>query len=169
MNKVYGGLKNVVDSMVSVIFAAMVIIVFMQVIMRYVFNHSLTWADESSRFLFIWLVYLGGSITVRTGKMVCFDLLLEACRGKMWKIMQIAVTAICVVFLAFVAIWGVKSLTLTAGEFSPVLGVPMVAVKAIIPIGSLLMIMEQVFHMMEHWDDKDKEKEEADAEEVAEL
>lgn len=167
MNKVYSGLKDVVDSLVAVIFAVMVVIVFLQVIMRYVFNHSLTWADESSRFLFVWLVYLGGSITVRTGKMVCFDLLLEACKGKMWKIMQIAVTAICVTFLAFVAIWGVKSLTLTAGEFSPVLGIPMVVIKAIIPAGAVLMIMEQVFHCMSHWNDKDLE--EAAKKEVAEL
>ena len=168
MSKIYSGLKNVVDSLVAVIFAAMVIIVFLQVIMRYVFNHSLTWADESSRFLFVWLVYLGGSITVRTGKMVCFDLLLEACRGKLWKIMQIAVTAICVTFLAFVAIWGVKSMTLTAGEFSPVLSVPMVAIKGIIPVGAVLMIMEQVFHTAEHWNDKEKE-EAAKREEVAEV
>ena len=35
-----------------------------------------------ARFAFVWLVYLGGSITIREGRNVCFDLLLEACKEK---------------------------------------------------------------------------------------
>ena len=36
---------------------AMSIIIFIQVIMRYVFQNSLTWSEELARYMFVWLVY----------------------------------------------------------------------------------------------------------------
>ena len=36
---------------------AMSIIIFIQVVMRYAFQNSLTWSEELARYLFVWLVY----------------------------------------------------------------------------------------------------------------
>ncbi|MCL2601411.1 MAG: TRAP transporter small permease subunit, partial [Treponema sp.] len=46
----------------------MVIILFIQVIMRRVFNNSLFWSEELARYMFIWLVYLGISHGARLRK-----------------------------------------------------------------------------------------------------
>ncbi len=47
---------------------AMSIIIFIQVIMRYVFQNSLTWSEELARYMFVWLVYFAVSFTARREK-----------------------------------------------------------------------------------------------------
>ena len=40
----------------------MVALVFIQVIMRYIFNNSLSWSEELVRYIFIWQIWLGASL-----------------------------------------------------------------------------------------------------------
>ncbi|MDB5055341.1 MAG: dicarboxylate transporter, DctM subunit [Bacilli bacterium] len=42
----------------------MVLVIFLQVISRYVFNHSLPWSEELARYLFIWLALLGAALGI---------------------------------------------------------------------------------------------------------
>ena len=39
--------------------------VFINVILRYFFNEGLTWAEEASRYLFIWLIFLGAIVAYK--------------------------------------------------------------------------------------------------------
>ena len=50
--------------MIPLIFA-MSIIIFIQVVCRYVFQNSLTWSEEMARYMFVWLVYFSVSYTAR--------------------------------------------------------------------------------------------------------
>ena len=43
-------------------------IIFLQVVMRYVFNASLSWSEELTRYIFIWQIWLGASIGFRERK-----------------------------------------------------------------------------------------------------
>ena len=46
-------------SIFVILMTLMTIIIFVQVIMRYVMKNSLVWSEELARYLFIWLIYLG--------------------------------------------------------------------------------------------------------------
>ncbi|MFI3173849.1 MAG: TRAP transporter small permease [Bacillota bacterium] len=48
-------------------------LIFFQVIMRYVFQSSLIWSEELSRYLFIWLVYISVSYTAKQEKHIRID------------------------------------------------------------------------------------------------
>lgn len=45
--------------------AVMVIVIFSQVVMRYIFNNSLSWSEEFARYLFVWFSWMGVSAGVR--------------------------------------------------------------------------------------------------------
>ena len=45
--------------------AMMVILVFSNVVLRYGFNPGITFSEEVSRFLFIWVVFVGAVLTLR--------------------------------------------------------------------------------------------------------
>ncbi len=51
----------------ALIFIFMTILLFIQVISRYFFHHSLTWTEELATILFVWMTYLGvaGAVTYR--------------------------------------------------------------------------------------------------------
>ena len=55
--------------------ATMVVVVFAQVVMRYVFNGSLDWADEVSRLAFVWTIFLAIPLGIRDGTHVGIELL----------------------------------------------------------------------------------------------
>ncbi|MYN11748.1 TRAP transporter small permease subunit [Pusillimonas sp. TS35] len=55
--------------------ALMAIFVFANVIMRYFFHSGLTWAEEVSRFLFIWLIFLGAIVAFKANEHLGIDAL----------------------------------------------------------------------------------------------
>ncbi len=61
-----------------VLLATATLIVFLQVIMRYAFDSSLSWSEESARYLFIWLIYLGISYCAKHDRHIRVDLLMHS-------------------------------------------------------------------------------------------
>lgn len=57
--------------------AVMVVMVFGNVVLRYGFNSGIAVSEELSRWLFLWLVFLGATIAVREHAHMGSDLLLE--------------------------------------------------------------------------------------------
>ena len=50
------------------------LIMFLQVIMRYVFKNTLSWPEEYSRYIFIWLAFIGMSYGIRYNCHVRIDI-----------------------------------------------------------------------------------------------
>lgn len=55
----------------------MAIFVFTNVILRYFFNSGLTWAEEASRYLFIWLIFLGAIVAYKENAHLGVDTLVQ--------------------------------------------------------------------------------------------
>lgn len=153
------GIRKLTNFIVVFLFAVVVVVVFSQVIARYVAGSSIRWADELARFAFVWLVYLGGTITIRDGRNVCFDLILESCQGRVWKAMFTFVNIVSAVFLIFMTYLGVLVSQTQISESSPILHWPMAVITIAIPLGGVLMFFEQVSYYIEHINDKEREKE----------
>ena len=71
---------------ISVLFLLMIIITFIQVIFRYVLNSALPWAGEITIFFFIWVIFLGASITLHKGLHIGVDIITNQLREKNKKI-----------------------------------------------------------------------------------
>ncbi len=69
-------LQKLLYGLIVGLFAAMVALVFAQVVMRYGFSMGFTWIEESSRYLFIWQVMLATPIALRYGRHMKIDTLL---------------------------------------------------------------------------------------------
>ena len=53
-------LEKIITFLASASILGIVVIVFLNVVMRYIFNTGLTWSDEVSVNLFVWFIFLGG-------------------------------------------------------------------------------------------------------------
>lgn len=156
-NKAIKTVRSITNAVVVFLFAVVVFVVSAQVFSRYVLTISIRWADELSRFAFVWLIYIGGAVTIRDGRNVCFDLLLDSRKGKTWKTMFTIVSAISLLFLALMTYFGVLVCKAELTEASPIMKWPMAIVTLAIPLGGLLMMLEQVCYWIEHKNDRDKE------------
>ena len=75
---------KLLEFLVVACLVAMVVMVFGNVVLRYVFNSGITVSDEMSRYCFIWLTYLGAMVAMREGGHLGVDTLIKhlGIRGK---------------------------------------------------------------------------------------
>ena len=58
-------LMQAMNTIIVVALALMVIMVFSNVVLRYVFNSGITASEELSRFLFLWLIFIGAIVAMK--------------------------------------------------------------------------------------------------------
>ena len=125
---------------VIAILAAMASMVFANVALRFFTDHSILWVEEVSRYLMIWLTFLGAGLVLRYGGHIGIDALQDKLpRQAVW-----IRAAIFVLMLAFfvVMLWlGARYALLTWGQTTPVLEIPIGAVYLAMPVGFALMIV----------------------------
>ena len=79
-------LARILDWAIGAIMVAIVIVLFIGVILRYLFNSPLFWSEELTVLGMIWMTFLGGAILVRDDKNVCITIVCDMCppRGAAW-------------------------------------------------------------------------------------
>jgi TRAP-type C4-dicarboxylate transport system permease small subunit len=65
MAKVFDGYCRLLDALIALALAVMVVLVFGNVVLRYAFNSGITMSEEVSRWLFVWVTFLGAVVAVR--------------------------------------------------------------------------------------------------------
>lgn len=69
------GYCRLISYLIAALLAVMVVLVFGNVVMRYVFNSGFSISDELSRWLFVWLTFLGAVVAVRSNQHLGTDML----------------------------------------------------------------------------------------------
>jgi TRAP-type C4-dicarboxylate transport system permease small subunit len=89
----------------------MIMVVTMQVLLRYAFNTSIDWSDEVSRLLFVWCMFLAIPLGLREGAHVGIELLVQfipavprRMLSRLCSLVAIALMAIVLYFTASVSI-----------------------------------------------------------------
>jgi TRAP-type C4-dicarboxylate transport system permease small subunit len=65
MRKVINGYCRVLEVTIALALAVMVVLVFGNVVLRYAFNSGITVSEEVSRWLFVWLTFLGAIVALK--------------------------------------------------------------------------------------------------------
>lgn len=124
----------------------MSVIIGLQVIMRYVFQNSLVWSEELSRYMFIWLIYFAVSYTARREKHIRIDAAINLYPKKLRPYIEILSELIVLGFSVFIAVTAVtvfQKIT-WSGQLSPAMRIPMQYVYAAPLIGFVLTAIRQV-------------------------
>lgn len=65
MKKMLFRSERIVELLMALALAVMVVLTFGNVVLRYVFNTGIDWAEELSRLMFVWLIFLGSILALR--------------------------------------------------------------------------------------------------------
>ncbi|KHF39447.1 TRAP transporter small permease [Halalkalibacter okhensis] len=119
------------------------LLIFVQVVLRYVFNYSLYWSEEVARYLIIWFIFIGSSIAVREKSHATVDLLLVYLPPVFKRILSVLGSVIAIIFFSFIIQSGIKTIenVVQFNNVTPALGIPMFIPYLAIPVGSALMIL----------------------------
>ncbi len=132
----------------TVFFSTLIVIVFSQVVTRYFFGHTMAWVDELSRFLFVWMMFMGISLGIYKRKHIGIEFFMNLLPDDKRKKLDIGNELITIIFFA-VVFWYGTNLTLRSTEMvSPVIGINMGLIYSIIPITSLLNIFYSILPIL---------------------
>jgi len=134
-------LRKIVKTAVSVLFLAMVSVVFAGVIARYVLNNSIIWAEEFSRYTCNWVIMLACAQAVGSNSHLAVDLIYRVIPNKFVKAYQ-AIVDICILaFFLFMVFQSFKLVTSVGSQISAAMRISMRYVYFGMPVGFTLMFI----------------------------
>ena len=98
--------RKFIDIFIIVLFSILILVVFSQVVFRYVFNNSLTWAEEMARYLQVWIVFLASAAAIRTGSHISVDYATHNLSSRYKNILSIIIAILTILFLGIVTTYG---------------------------------------------------------------
>lgn len=115
------------EAIIVALISAMSLLIGVQVFMRYAMSASLSWSEELSRYLFIWLTYLGVAFAVRRDAHIRVTMLVSIFPPRLQLATRILTHVIFAGFAAFVMYqgWFMVERTFRFGQTSASLGIPM--------------------------------------------
>ncbi len=120
-------------------------VLMLQVVMRRVFNNSLSWTEELARYLFIWLVFIGISYGAKQMKHLKIDVFLKIFPQKARPIVVI-IADIAVLIFAAIVVYAAYSTVLkyfSVGTASAAMNIPLWVVHAAPIVGYSLTFIRQ--------------------------
>jgi TRAP-type transport system small permease protein len=136
-------LEKILSYFVAFLLAAMSVIVFGNVICRYFLDFALAWYEEISRFLLIWIVFLGSVIALIKGDHLGIDVLTHVFPPRACKSLGILTDILVLAALAimFQGAWVMAVDSLQSGWVASSVPIPYGWVYMVGPVSAALMFL----------------------------
>lgn len=146
--KVYNKIEEVF--LVSSIVVS-VTLLFINVILRYMFNTGIYGADEIALICFVWMSWLGISIGEREKEHIRIDMLSQSLHGLPKKILDITAELVTLAILVFLVYYGFKvvGVFVRKGTVTAMYRIQKYWIYLSVPIGSLMMGLRIIGHIVE--------------------
>lgn len=117
-----------------------VLLAFINVILRYAFDMSLTWAAELTNYLFIWSALFGAAYGFKQGAHISVSLLIERFPPVITKVFLIFANLISIIYLSLISYFGYELILMLKdfGEMSIDLEIPLWIPHLVLPIAFAL-------------------------------
>ena len=122
------------------IFSLIVILIFTQVLFRYIFNNSLNWTEELAKYLFVWMTFIGAAGAFKDHIHIGVDFFVDLLpsRYKHWA--SILDVILITLFSGFATVVGYMWTVDVWGTLSPAVELPIsIVLYAAFPTGSAII------------------------------
>jgi TRAP-type C4-dicarboxylate transport system permease small subunit len=137
-------LNTIVKYMAGFLLAAMTVVVFLQVLFRYVFDAPLDWSEELATFAFAWMALLGAGVGLKYNQHPSLDIFYSRFPPFLQKTAELLVN-LAVVFMLIVLCAAGWELTIAMKmQTMAALGYSVAYIYIILPISALIML----FHVL---------------------
>ncbi|MDR3353917.1 MAG: TRAP transporter small permease [Synergistaceae bacterium] len=127
-----------------------VVLIFAQVVMRYVFRNSVFWSEELARYLFVWQAWVASSFATKHSRHINLDIVVNLCSQNIQKILFWTAHIIWLLFALYIT-WKSAGLTNTIFSrktVSAAMQIRMGWVYLAVPFGCAMMSFRLVQNMV---------------------
>lgn len=137
-------LTELIDYIVALIISAISILTITQVFLRYVMNSPLFWSEELTRYLIIWLTFLGAGLGVRHRGHITVEFLARMFPLSFQRILNFGLDILIIAYLLILCWLGVKVMKVFMVFKSSALSIPQGYIFLAVPVGAAIMIYHKV-------------------------
>jgi TRAP-type C4-dicarboxylate transport system permease small subunit len=126
------------------------LVVFLQVITRYVFHAPFLWSEEVARFLFLWVVMMGASMSVKNERHFIIELFKVEKIGNrnLRKLLRLIPNLSVLLFALLMAILGYEYFLVSKLRVGVNLQISMQYIFVAIPIAGVSMLIYSIYHLV---------------------
>ncbi|WGF87948.1 TRAP transporter small permease [Marinivivus vitaminiproducens] len=128
---------RLLDALAALLLVAVLVVTTTQVVARYVLGLATPWSEELTRLLFIWLVFIGAS----RARHMNIDILPSALAPRSARTLQIGSALFGAALVAFLAVYGLGLVDLTAYDRFTALGISVQYLYWALVVGGVLWIV----------------------------
>ena len=138
------GIDKTLSYVVAVLLVLMSVTVFGNVVCRYFLDFSLAWYEEVSRFLLIWIVFLGAVIALIKGDHLGIDVLMLVLppRARRMVVILADVLVLVALVIMFQGAWDMAIDSLRSGWVASSVPIPYGWVYMVGPVSAALMFIQ---------------------------
>ena len=129
------------ESINGTLLVASTVLLFVNIILRYFFKASTTWAEEAIRYAIIWVTFFGASICAKNKMHLGIDIFIQMAPPRFAKIIMGVTQLISAFFTGMLTYysWQLTQLIIQTAQKSPAMLMPMWIVYIAMPLGSAMM------------------------------
>lgn len=128
---------------------AVVLLLLLQMTGRYLGTAAVGWAEEAARYTYIWLVFLGAGVAVKTRSHIVADVLRPKSAGFWATAWLIVIEAIVALAALCLIKYGADLVQVSSNMNSVSLGISMGWLMAAVPVGASLMFVYSVANILQ--------------------
>lgn len=138
--------KHVEEVLLVLLLTYMSCCMILQIFMRHVMHASLSWSEESIRYAFIWLIFLGFGLAIKEDRHISISFFRDLLPERIRFFISILVNVMFFVYAALMLYYGVEVVGefMASGQTSPALGIPKYLVFLAAPVGFGLVIIRLI-------------------------
>lgn len=136
-------MKRILEGILAIIIAVLSCIVFINIVLRYGFQTSILSVDELSRFLFVWLTFIGAIVAFMDNAHVQVTFLVEKLSTANQRRLALLTHSL-ILLLCLALAWGSVQKTIQDwSDLSPILGLPVgLMYAACLPTSVVIALFE---------------------------
>jgi TRAP-type C4-dicarboxylate transport system permease small subunit len=119
------------------------------VVARYFFGESIQWAEEFSRYAFIWIIFLGAVVCTKHKRHISIDSVVKLLPAPVQPWVN-CVTELLVSALMVIIIWYGSLLTQNATQTTATLNVPQYIIYMVVPASGVLGLLYSLGDLRSH-------------------
>jgi TRAP-type transport system small permease protein len=135
--------RNPVEIVAALLTFVLTVMVFLQVLYRYVLHSPLAWSEEFAMFLFQWCIFIGAALAIRHGYHFHVDLVTSRLSGS-WKAAIQMLSSAIIFVVAYTMIHMGINMVLSNEYVYPTLQIRVSYAYLAFPVSGILIIIYQV-------------------------
>lgn len=137
---------NFEELLLMLLLAIMAMVMGVQVVARYVFNYSLTWSEELTRYMFVWSAFLSISYCTKKQISIKIEQIVSMLPTKLHAIFKIIEKAVMLVFFVYMIKYAYNFVqaSVLSGQISPACRIPMYFIQVAPLVGFILTIIRLI-------------------------